>query len=103
MANKSAALASVLTTVSKTANTVGSVMDTVTDTIGMANAFVTKASQEQQDRYKVERVTFRANLINEAKSLKADADKEIAVKRNDKEWATFFDNAGELYDNLFDD
>lgn len=103
MTNKTAAVASVLTTVAKTANTVGSVMDTVSDTIGMANAFVSKASAEQQDRYKIERVEFRANLISEAKSRKADADKEIAVKRNDKEWAEFFDNASALYDNIFDD
>ena len=103
MANKTAAVSSILTTVAKTANAAGQLIDAGTTFIGKLDAYATKSAQEQQDLYKAERKEFRANLINDFKSRKADADKEIAVKRNDKEWAEFFDNAGELYDNLFDD
>lgn len=55
----------VLDTVAKAAATLTSTLDTMTDAVGMVNAFVNKAAEEQSIRYKGERGVFVAHLIDE--------------------------------------
>lgn len=73
MANPKA-IQSIFTTVSKGAASISAIFDTTTRSIGMIDAIVSKASDEQKLRYRKERRTFVHNLVREASSEQAEAD-----------------------------
>lgn len=77
MATSRIALASVLDTVAQTANAFTQVVTTTTKGIGMLDALVTKASNEQALRHKAGRHTFVKNLIRESASEQAIADLQV--------------------------
>jgi len=65
MATARLTFGTVLDTVSTAAVTVTGALDTVSTTIGMANAFVTKAANEQALRHTADNETFIDRLIEE--------------------------------------
>lgn len=102
MATSRIALGSVLDTVVKTANSLGSVLDATTKTIGMADAFVTKASTEQKLSYRIDERKFVHNLVREAAQEQAQADINVATfRKQSTEHAQFFDAALEEFQGLF--
>lgn len=73
MATARIALASVLDTVSQTANSVSSLINVTTKGVGMLDAIVTKASNEQALRHKAGAHLFVKNLIRESAEAEATA------------------------------
>lgn len=74
MASTRLALGSVLDTVVGTANALSSVVNTTTKSVGMLDAFVTKAADEQALQHKKDRKVFIKSLIREAAQEQAQAD-----------------------------
>lgn len=77
MATGKVAIASVMDTVTATANSVSALIHTTTKGIGMLDAIVTKASNEQQARHKVAAHTFVKNLIRDSAEEQAIADMQV--------------------------
>ena len=91
MATSRIALGSVLDTVSSAAGAITSIFNTTGKSIGMLDAFVTKASEEQQLRHRADKDQFIFRLINEAASEKATEDMKIVdfCNKSDTHKATF--------------
>lgn len=102
MASMKLAFASVLDTVSRSAIAVTKTVDTVTNAVGMADAFVTKAAQHQDMQYRVDKQDFIEDLI--ADSAKARAEKEITIndfRRTSEEHDELYVKAYGRYAGLF--
>lgn len=56
----------VLDTVTVAATTVVGALDTVSNGVGMLNAFVSKAAEEQRKRYLIDAATMDQRLVDEA-------------------------------------
>lgn len=65
MANSRVALSSVLETVVVAASTLNGALNAASETIGMANAYVHEAAENQRIRQIADREVFIENLINE--------------------------------------
>lgn len=104
MATTKLAFRSILDTVTKTAGSLNSVLDASVKTIGMADAFVTKASEQQALRYKADKRNFVHNLVRDAAMEKAEADKSVDdyCKQSD-DHARFFNDAHNEFEALFAD
>lgn len=78
MATARIALGSIMDTVSQTANSVSALVNTTTKGIGMLDAFVTKAANEQKKQHIRAGLTFDEHLkidfAREVTTLKTDAD-----------------------------
>lgn len=74
MASTKLAFGSILDTVVGTANAVSSVVNTATKSVGMLDAFVTKAAEEQAVQHTIDRSSFLENAIRQAAQEQAQAD-----------------------------
>lgn len=77
MATARIALASVLSTVSNTAESVSSLINVTTKGVGMLDAIVTKASTEQKLRHRAGSHLFVKNLIRESAEAEATANIQV--------------------------
>ena len=89
MATSRVAIGSVLATISDTANAVSSIVNTTTKSIGMLDALVTKASNEQRKRHIVDSLNFDQRLAHEhaqeVSNLTKTADEFVAQHPQYKE------------------
>lgn len=102
MATARIAMGSIMSTISQTANSVSALINTTTKGIGMLDAMVTKASDEQALRHKKDRRQFVKNLQREAAEEEASANiqvLEFCAKSNEhaKLYKTAFDEFGQLF------
>lgn len=77
MATSRLAIGSLLETVSSAAGAITSIFNTTGKSIGMLDAFVTKASDEQTLRHRADKDQFIFRLISEASQEKANDDMKI--------------------------
>lgn len=77
MATAKVAIGSIMDTITQTAISVSSVVQTANKGVGMLDALVTKVSTEQQLRYRADKHTFVKNLIREASEAQTAADLQV--------------------------
>ena len=98
------ALKSVLSTVAKTAQSVGALVDTGTRSISMLDRFVGKASEEQELRYRKDRRMFVHNLVRDAASEQAEADIKVEeFMKQSAEHKRLFTASYQEFESLFAD
>lgn len=91
MSNARATFASVLGTVTATANTVTTTVSAINDAVGMANRLVKNASTQQEARLKASNESFIDNLIRDMSKQEAEADlREVEFMNKSAEHKTLY-------------
>lgn len=98
------ALTTIMTSVAKGAQAVGALFDSTTNSIGMLDALVTKASEDQRLRYRKERRTFVHNLVREASEEQSQSDLRVdEFCKQSPRHAELFNAAYSEFSELFAD
>ena len=77
MASAKLTLGSIFGTINDTANAVSSLVNTTTRGIGMLDAFVTKAANEQRKQHIADDAKFEETLLREFAQEQAEADLKV--------------------------
>jgi hypothetical protein len=101
MATTRIALDSVLGTVSKTANTITSIVSVIDGVASMGNSFVQRHSIMQQDKNLVEGKVARIRLIEDTSLQIAERRKEISDRLTDPNFKSIYEVAYTEISGLF--
>jgi hypothetical protein len=102
MATAKVAIGSIMDTITQTAISVSSLVNTTNKGIGMLDALVTKVSDEQRLRYRADRHVFIKNLIRESSESQTAADLQvISFCSKSKEHKEMFEKNFDEFSNLF--
>ena len=77
MANSRVTIGAVLGAVETTATTLTNTLNALNMGVNMINATVKEASQNQQDQQKIDRKTFRLNLLRESAQSEVEANLKV--------------------------
>lgn len=95
------ALASLATAVATSANTVTSLFTATTKGIGMLDAAVTKASNQQAARHVIDNEDFLNDLIRDSAHAQAEANRKVEDRcTKDPVYAGFYNEANARYSEL---
>jgi predicted ATPase len=104
MATMRLTLGTVLDTVSTTANSVTGILNTVNNSVAMANRYVEEASENQRIRQKADRLTFVDGLRKEKAEELARSNKRIEeMCSKDEVYAKHYAAAYDLFGYLLAD
>lgn len=95
------AIGSLMAAVATSANTVTSLFVAATKGIGMLDAAVTKAANEQAARHEIANEDFLNQLIRDSADAQATADRKVKERCNaDPVYASFFETHHARYEAL---
>lgn len=95
---------SLLTTVSTAANAITSTLNTATKSVGMLDAFVTKAADEQALQYRRDKEIFLQSLIRDSAEEAAEADIRVeAYIAKSPAHKAHYERQFERFEQLFED
>ena len=102
MATSRVTVGAVLGAVETTATTLTNTLNALNMGVNMINASVKEASENQQDQQKIDRSTFRKNLLRESAQAETEANlKALAFCKTSKDHAALYETAYNEFASLF--